>query len=115
MGLQGTHQRIGEYDLASGCCLATANLASPPTNLAYSSDGKLLIALLEDRSLVAFIGQLSASMTLLPGSSRLEKKQLLYHLAVSAVRIHTAARPSDSAHSAVSASEIRRLAVIRAH
>lgn len=89
--MQGTHQRIGEYDLASGCCLATANLASPPTNLAYSTDGKLLIALLEDRSLVAFIGQLSASKTLLTAPSRLEKKHLLYHLAVGPVRKDLAA------------------------
>lgn len=83
--LQGTQARLGEYDLTSGCCLATATISSPPEKLAYSRDGRLIIALLEDRSLVAFLDQLSKSQTLLPGNSKHAKNPARFHLAVSAV------------------------------
>lgn len=83
--LQGTQARIGEYDLRSGCCLATATISSPPEKLAYSRDGRLIIALLEDRSLVAFLDQLSKSQTLLPGNSKHVKNPARFHVAVSVV------------------------------
>lgn len=155
--LQGTPGGLGEFDMSSGCCLATAELRSTPVSLAYSMDGRLLIALLQvhrlwkarfcivqlfhsrlvwlpeptalgssrrcsrlgsrgaelhscniaqhahgqprisrldaltrsmplqDRSLVAYAGQLSQRQALLAGAGRHEKKQQEYHLAVSAV------------------------------
>ena len=44
---QGVPGGLGEFDLASGCCLATAELRSTPTAMAYSGDGRLLVALMQ--------------------------------------------------------------------
>lgn len=47
--LQGADGALGEFDMSSGCCLATAELRSTPSNLAYSMDGRLLVVLLQVR------------------------------------------------------------------
>ena len=44
---QGAEGALGEFDVSSGCCLATAELRSTPSNLAYSMDGRLLVVLLQ--------------------------------------------------------------------
>lgn len=83
---QGGPGVIGEYDLSSGCCLATTGVASTPACIAYSPDGELLVSLQRDRSVVAFYGAGLADKTLLlPGSSRGDKGKD-FHLAVTAVR-----------------------------
>ena len=79
---------IGEYDLDSGCCLASAELRSTPACVAYSPDGELLVALLRDRSVIAFHGAGLADRSLLLGGSRADKGQD-FHLAVTSVRAST--------------------------
>lgn len=44
---QGAPGALGEFDMSSGCCLATAELRSTPSNVAYSMDGRLLVVLLK--------------------------------------------------------------------
>ena len=77
---------MGEYDVESGCCLAAIELPASPATLAYSPDGNLLVALLQDRSVLAFYGGgLADRSVLLPGSPRSERVQQGFHVAVTAV------------------------------
>ena len=84
--LQGGLRTLGEYDVESGCCLAAVELPSSPATLAYSPDGNLLVALLQDRSVLAFYGGgLADRSVLLPGSARTERVQQGFHVTITAV------------------------------
>ena len=61
-----------------------------PATLAYSPDGNLLVALLQDRSVLAFYGGgLADRSVLLPGSGRTERVQQGFHVTVTAVSVHS--------------------------
>ena len=84
--LQGGVRTLAEYDVESGCCLAAVELPISPATLAYSPDGNLLVALLQDRSVLAFYGGgLADRSVLLPGSARTERVQQGFHITVTAV------------------------------
>ena len=92
---QGGLRTLGEYDVESGCCLAAIELPASPATLAYSPDGNLLVALLHDRSVLAFYGGgLADRSVLLPGSARTERVQQGFHVAVTAVRLTSRLRSS---------------------
>ena len=84
--LQGGIRTLAEYDVESGCCLAAVDLPVSPATLAYSPDGNLLVALLQDRSVLAFYGGgLADRSVLLPGSGRTERVHQGFHITVTAV------------------------------
>ena len=72
--------------MESGSCLAAIELPASPATLAYSPDGNLLVALLQDRSVLAFYGGgLADRSVLLPSSARGERVQQGFHVAITAV------------------------------
>ncbi|KAL3157200.1 hypothetical protein ABBQ38_001439 [Trebouxia sp. C0009 RCD-2024] len=74
---------VAEYDLVSGCKLGSTEAGGTPISLAYTSDASLLVAVLQERGVIAWSPQIWKRKVLLDSSTKSsEKPWYNAHLAV---------------------------------